>query len=669
MAPHLLTPSMVNALTKVSLQGGQLSGARDPYPLQRATLLLAPRFSMEHPARSLARISHSLLQFSGLGKGARGGAPARAPVTSMDLGVLEESQRILEGAAADLEHALDTSLLDEGGRDEVPVSLLRGFEATVPHAHANKTRRRKVRAIASGHDDDARRPRHERRRRLAAPEKKLLSLEELEQQQREINDELRNVEVRRSLYHAEMVHVEAKMAALEATKASLQQKLLDVREEELELEDERTGLAELLELQRLRRAMPGGRGLDARTVLPAPPGDEATAHPTHKTTSRRRKLPVFLPSEHDELPHGVAFMTLAHHSGPIAALDFSEPYGTLVSAAAEAHMRVWDLSTGEEVGRLRRHTDAVKCLQVEDELCVSGSSDHALRLWDLRRVDEYEAALRARAEGGAGGEDEGEAAAPAPDDPCVRTLEGHSKGVTALYFDDGCLVTGAADKTLRQWDLETGQCVLTMDILWAMTNAGAHATIDERVRAAPAVGDPGVDPLGSMSSQFAGPFSYAMPPFEDGSWEMYQDFVGGVQFWGYALASGSGDGCVRLWDLRTGQAHRTLLGHTAPISCVQFDETHLVSGSLDKTVRVWDLRMGSVVDTLHYDYPVTALQFDSRKVLVACGAQALDMYNRTAEKHTPLALNGHTAPAERLRYMDRYAVTGARDSCVKVWSL
>lgn len=261
MAPHLLTPSMVNALTKVSLQGGQLSGARDPYPLQRATLLLAPRFSMEHPARSLARISHSLLQFSGLGKGARGGAPARAPVTSMDLGVLEESQRILEGAAADLEHALDTSLLDEGGRDEVPVSLLRGFEATVPHAHANKTRRRKVRAIASGHDDDARRPRHERRRRLAAPEKKLLSLEELEQQQREINDELRNVEVRRSLYHAEMVHVEAKMAALEATKASLQQKLLDVREEELELEDERT-CATHSPRHRTRRA--------ARAAAPAP---------------------------------------------------------------------------------------------------------------------------------------------------------------------------------------------------------------------------------------------------------------------------------------------------------------------------------------------------------------------------------------------------------------
>jgi len=92
----------------------------------------------------------------------------------------------------------------------------------------------------------------------------------------------------------------------------------------------------------------------------------------------------------------------------------------------------------------------------------------------------------------------------------------------------------------------------------------------------------------------------------DGSWDVYQDFVGGVQFWGYALASGSGDGCVRMWDsqlssselflspflliflftVRTGQAHRTLVGHTAPVTCLQFDEMHLISGSLDKSIRV-----------------------------------------------------------------------------------
>lgn len=76
------------------------------------------------------------------------------------------------------------------------------------------------------------------------------------------------------------------------------------------------------------------------------------------------------------------------------------------------------------------------------------------------------------------------------------------------------------------------------------------------------------------------------PPYADGSWEMYQDFVGGVQFWGYALCSGSGDGGVRMWDMRTGQAHRTLIGHTGPVTSIQFDELHVVSGSLDRTIRV-----------------------------------------------------------------------------------
>lgn len=51
--------------------------------------------------------------------------------------------------------------------------------------------------------------------------------------------------------------------------------------------------------------------------------------------------------------------------------------------------------------------------------------------------------------------------------------------------------------------------------------------------------------LGAVSN---GQFAIPTPPYADGSWEMYQDFVGGVQFWGSALASGSGDGAVRMWD-------------------------------------------------------------------------------------------------------------------------
>lgn len=382
---------------------------------------------------------------------------------------------------------------------------------------------------------------------------------------------------------------------------------------------------------------------------------------------------------------------------------------------ADTSTRVWDLSSGTEVGRLR-HDAQVKALQVEDELCITAGADSCVKIWDLRKVDDWESKLEMRAEsgqwtpmpsssanrelGGSGGrcgdgdadggsstgssnattagggeqglrqgetgsraDDEVSSAAKDEADPKLRTLEGHSKAVTALYFDDTCLVTGASDKTLRQWDLNTGQCVLTMDILWAISNPTASQALG--ADSPPDSSPPSPDRSSSSTSMFASPtpsprrpglhtgystsllvtpgstahgnlsdwsgnFSYPTPPLSDGSWELYTDFVGSsaIQFWGYALASGSADGAVRMWDMRTGQSHRTLLGHTAPVTCLQFDETHVISGGLDRSVRVWDLRTGTIVDTIRYDYPVSALQFDSRKIVAATGENDVKVSSR-----------------------------------------
>lgn len=150
-----------------------------------------------------------------------------------------------------------------------------------------------------------------------------------------------------------------------------------------------------------------------------------------------------------------ALQTLDSHTTPITALDFSEPYGTLVSASQEdAQPRVWDLLSGSEIGRLRGHRGAVKCIQVEDHVCLTGGEDGNIRLWDLRRVEDDDDGwgigemvnLSDVAE-----EDEAEELVHRPngirahesvaakDGPCARVLEGHSKAVTALYFEDECL--------------------------------------------------------------------------------------------------------------------------------------------------------------------------------------------------------------------------------------
>jgi division protein 1 len=104
-----------------------------------------------------------------------------------------------------------------------------------------------------------------------------------------------------------------------------------------------------------------------------------------------------------------------------------------------------------------------------------------------------------------------------------------------------------------------------MDILWAISNPPHPPAVSPpklRHRSStsfgsihyddilPSPGGPliGMSGTGLLSAATGQAFSVPTPPYSDGTWEMYTDFVGGVQFWGYALASGSGDGGVRMWD-------------------------------------------------------------------------------------------------------------------------
>jgi WD40 repeat protein len=57
---------------------------------------------------------------------------------------------------------------------------------------------------------------------------------------------------------------------------------------------------------------------------------------------------------------------------------------------------------------------------------------------------------------------------------------------------------------------------------------------------------------------------------------------------GRTLATGSSDRTVRLWDVTTGRALRTLKGHTDYLSALAFspDGRTLATGGIDKAVRL-----------------------------------------------------------------------------------
>lgn len=271
-----------------------------------------------------------------------------------------------------------------------------------------------------------------------------------------------------------------------------------------------------------------------------------------------------MPVLHEHLEPGSNIRTIPAHNDIITALDFDAPFGTMVSSSLDDTVRVWDLNLGRCMGLLEGHTASVRCLQIEDNVVATGSLDATIRLWDISRAkyEPFERNASKEDDDGLGFGNEGEDEVPPPppgamSDCHLATLEAHVDEVTALHLRGETLVSGSADKTLRQWDLVKGRCVQTLDVLWAAAQASASLSTDESIWR----------PTGRSADTNA-------------------DFVGALQVFDAALACGTADGMVRLWDLRSGQVHRSLVGHTGAVTCLQFDDVHLVTGSADRSIRV-----------------------------------------------------------------------------------
>lgn len=293
-----------------------------------------------------------------------------------------------------------------------------------------------------------------------------------------------------------------------------------------------------------------------------PSANSTPTKPKRHKTIRRKSMPIL----HEHFEPGSMIREISAHNDMITALDFDVPFGTMVTSALDDTVRVWDMNAGRCIGLLEGHTASVRTLQVEDNIVATGSMDATIRLWDLSKAH-YEPKDNRINKGEEDDEDalafgnpEDEQMLPPAGsmlDCPLFTLEAHVDEVTALYMKGDTLISGSADKTLRQWDLEKGRCVQTLDVMWAAAQASA-----------------------TMGSSEGGWRQTGRLP------DASADFVGAVQVFDAALACGTADGMVRLWDLRSGQVHRSLVGHTGPVTCLQFDDVHLVTGSLDRSIRV-----------------------------------------------------------------------------------
>ncbi|KAE8369603.1 mitochondrial division protein 1 [Aspergillus caelatus] len=467
--------------------------------------------------------------------------------------------------------------------------------------------------------------------------------------------------VRKNMCSSEIHDIDNKIANLHNMRKIVLDRLAGLEMEEAELEHELTELENKLE--DIEEETP-----EASAVLGTPKSsanDEPTTSedpamdasfmsesiyqkiPSPKSLKHKSKRKRSMPVLHEHFSPGSLIKEMEAHTDMVTAIDFDYPFGTMITAALDDTVRVWDLNVGRCTGFLEGHNASVRCLQIEDNIVATGSMDASVKLWDLSRARSRPRSSRINKH-----EDEEDAADDASqvshsttlEDCHVFSLDSHVGEVTALHFRGDNLISGSADKTLRQWDLVKGRCVQTLDVLWAAAQAD---TLN---------GDSTWRPSGRVPDASA-------------------DFVGALQCFDAALACGTADGMVRLWDLRSGQVHRSLVGHTGPVTCLQFDDVHLVTGSMDRSIRIWDLRMGSIYDAFAYDRPVTSMRFDAKRIVAAAGESVVKVYDKAdgnhwdcgagvgADEQGPLP-----ATVDRVCLKDGFLIEGRQDGIVGAWT-
>ena len=142
---------------------------------------------------------------------------------------------------------------------------------------------------------------------------------------------------------------------------------------------------------------------------------------------------------------------------------------------------------------------------------------------------------------------------------------------------------------------------------------------------------------------------------------------------GQILICASGSGTVQLYDARTGEVARVLVGHSGDIFAVQCASPGLYSAGTDNTLRMWDVGTGKrvcEVPDAHWGSVFGLCLTPEAALVSAAGDATVKIWDAARGALTHVATcDGHQDAVLAVQADEYKVVSGSKDQHVNIWDL
>ncbi|TFK60274.1 WD40 repeat-like protein [Pluteus cervinus] len=422
------------------------------------------------------------------------------------------------------------------------------------------------------------------------------------------------------------------------------------------------------------------------------------------------------------------------HQSLIWNVSFSCDSSYIISASLEDTIKLWDAHTGKQIGKGFKYYNVQQVLFLPDSMHIVIATSNAISIFDIHthkqaqtlKQDGKVTSLSVSPDGGyiAFGMDEGNiriwniqteqkatqlvnnyydwfkfgslihkssqgytSITLSPDgryivsgskDKSIRvwnihsgqqvgqSLKGHKHGIHALSFStDSTYIVSASYDGIRFWDLESGQQEKQLWKDYISCQMATSFSPDCRCIVTPGFRD--LKMWGVLTGkQMCQPRSYSCVLIKCLS----------ISPNGRFIASGSDDAIIRIWNANSNKQVGCLRGHRDAVMCLSFshDGRYLVSGSRDETIRMWGVGSHRQVDKPLKGHTGDILSIacfpDGKHIVSASSDQTIRLWNTQTGQQVGQSLTGHRGTSMNIVVLSdgrHFVSISDQDDKIKLW--